>query len=146
MHKKIRSIIGAALCAMTFVVGIPNIAMANEISLDNQETAEFDARYTYIRTAQSNLSISGGNATVIAIADASPVVTKCFITSRLQQKVNVTWTTIDSWTVWGENNFNDLKRTKAVQKGYEYRVFSTMKVYLGEDYESIASYSNIVRY
>lgn len=146
MHKKIKSTIGIALCAMAFVVGIPNIAMANEDNVDNQYVTEYDGRYTYIRTAQSNLSISGGNATVIAIADASPVVTKCFITSRLQQKVNGTWTTIDSWTVWGTNGFNDLKRTKAVKKGYEYRVFSTMKAYVGSDYESIASYSNIVRY
>lgn len=146
MHKKIKSTIGVALCAMVFVGGTSSIAMANEDSIGSQDIAESEERYTYIRTAQSTLSISGGNATVIAIADASPVVTKCFITSRLQQKVNGTWTTIDSWTVWGTNSFNDLRRTKVVQKGYEYRVFSTMKAYVGEDYESIASYSNIVRY
>jgi len=78
--KKIKSTIDVALCAMTFVVGSQNISIANEIITDSQDVTESGARYTYIRTAQSNLSISGGNTTVIAIADVSPVVTKCFIT------------------------------------------------------------------
>ncbi|MGL4914167.1 MAG: hypothetical protein ACRC3Y_17225 [Romboutsia sp.] len=47
MHKKIKSTICVALCAMFFVGGTLSIAMANEDSIGSQDIAESEGRYMW---------------------------------------------------------------------------------------------------
>lgn len=68
------------------------------------------------------------------------------ITSRLQRKVNWSWQTVDAWTESSTSTICRLKKTKLVNKEYEYRVFSTMKAYTASDSESIVVYSSVVKH
>lgn len=73
-------------------------------------------------------------------------VDKCLITSRLQEKVNGEWKTIQAWTESKIGISCELNKSIVVSKGYDYRVFSTVKAYKGTKSESIAVYSKIVKY
>ncbi|MEG2869775.1 MAG: hypothetical protein RR894_18745, partial [Terrisporobacter sp.] len=123
---------------------LPNYALANEI-IDENEDITGD-RYTYINDAQSILSITNGKANIKSNMTARPGVNKSLITSRLQKKVNGNWQTIEAWTVSRQGILCELNKSIVINKGYVYRIFSTVKAYKGSKSESIAVYSKIVKY
>ena len=66
-----------------------NVLLSTPIFANEYETnleIQNEARYTHIDKASSNLSISGGVATLTASMTANPGVSKTLITSRLQKK------------------------------------------------------------
>ena len=144
MKRKIISSVGVSVLAFNVLLDTP--VFANEcgtsIEIQNEE------RYIYIDKAISNLSISGGVATVTAsmAANTNQGISKTLITSRLQKKVNGSWETVQAWTETSSTTSCRLNKTISVSKGSSYRIFSTVKAYKGADSESIAIYSNIINY
>ena len=122
---KIISSLGVSVLAFNVLLSTPIFANEYETNLEIQN----EARYTHIDKASSNLSISGGVATLTASMTANPGVSKTLITSRLQKKL-----------------MDHGKLYRHGQKGNSYRIFSTVKAYKGIDSESIAMYSNTVNY
>lgn len=144
MKKKIKLIFIFTIMILIGCTYLPNYALANEITEENEDVLE--ERYTYINNAQSILSITSGRADIKSKMTAKLGVDKCLITSRLQKKVNGKWETIQAWTESKVGINCELNKSIAVSKGYEYRVFSTVKAYKGSKSESIAVYSKIVKY
>lgn len=79
---KIISSLGVSVLAFNVLLSTPIFANEYETNLEIQN----EARYTHIDKASSNLSISGGVATLTASMNANPGVSKTLITSRLQKK------------------------------------------------------------
>ena len=115
-------------------------------TIDNFNNSDIELMYLYVKSGKSQLNISNGIATIKASMKSDLGVDKSLITSRLQKKVNGEWKTVEAWTVSKVGTTCSLEKTKSVSKGYEYRVFSTMKSYKGDKSESVASFSNIVDY
>ena len=123
-----------------------NLVLVKAISIDEESSEKVELMYIYLVSKASYLDISSNTATIRATLKAKSNVDKVLITSRLQKKVNGEWKTIEAWTVSKNGYSCSLEKTKAVSKGYEYRVFSTMKSYKGDKSESVASFSEVVKY
>ncbi|MGL5712557.1 MAG: hypothetical protein ACRCX2_06020 [Paraclostridium sp.] len=141
----LRKIIGS-IGAMTLIFNFLATTPIFGAQLETTSEDAMEERYRYIVTANSKLSINGGVATITADMSAKVGAKKTLITSRLQRKVNGSWETVEAWTESSTSNTCRLKKTKSVSKGYEYRVFSTIKAYTASDSESIAVYSSVIRY
>ena len=115
-------------------------------TIDNFNNSDIELMYLYVKSGKSQLNISNGIATIKASMKSDLGVDKSLITSRLQKKVNGEWKTVEAWTVSKVGTTCSLEKTKSVSKGYEYRVFSTMKSYKGDKSESVASFSEVVKY
>lgn len=83
IKRKIISSLGVSVLAFNVLLSTPIFANEYETNLEIQN----EARYTHIDKASSNLSISGGVATLTASMNANPGVSKTLITSRLQKKL-----------------------------------------------------------
>lgn len=123
-----------------------NLVLVKAISIDEESSEKVELMYIYLVSKASYLDISSNTATIRATLKAKSNVDKVLITSRLQKKVNGEWKTIEAWTVSKNGYSCSLEKTKSVSKGYEYRVFSTMKSYKGDKSESVASFSEVVKY
>lgn len=84
MKKKIKLIFILTIMILIGCTYLPNYALANEITEENEDVLE--ERYTYINDAQSILSITSGRADIKSKITAKLGVDKCLITSRLQKK------------------------------------------------------------
>ena len=82
IKRKIISSLGVSVLVFNVSLSTPIFANEYETNLEIQN----EARYTQIDKASSNLSISGGVATLTASMTANPGVSKTLITSRLQKK------------------------------------------------------------
>lgn len=109
---KIISSLGVSVLAFNVLLSTPIFANEYETNLEIQN----EARYTHIDKASSNLSISGGVATLTASMTANPGVSKTLITSRLQ-KVNGSWETVQAWTETSSTTSCRLNKTISVSKG-----------------------------
>ncbi|MGL5711990.1 MAG: hypothetical protein ACRCX2_03150 [Paraclostridium sp.] len=139
----------ALLCGITiallgFNASIQIPTYANEVL--NDVDSNLSPRYKYIKYAKSDLEIKNGVAIIKSNMTSSTSTTKSLITSRLQRKVNGTWTTVEAWTVSNNSISCSLEKSKSIVKGNEYRVFSTVKAYTASDSESIAVFSPIKKY
>ena len=83
IKRKIISSLGASVLVFNVLLSTPIFANEYETNLEIQN----EAKYTHIDKASSNLSISGGVATLTASMNANPGVSKTLITSRLQKKL-----------------------------------------------------------
>ena len=123
-----------------------NLDLVKAISIDKSNNEKVELMYVYLISKASYLDINSDIANIRATLKAKSDVDKVLITSRLQKKVNGEWKTIEAWTVSKNGYSCSLEKTKSVSKGYEYRVFSTMKSYKGDKSESVASFSEAVKY
>lgn len=144
MKLKKTILCGITMASLLFNASIIAPIYANEVI--NDVDINLSPRYKYVKYAKSDLEIKNGTAIIRSSMTSSAATTKSLITSRLQKKINGTWTTIESWTVSANKNSCSLEKTKSIDKGYEYRVFSTVKAYISSDSESIAVYSPIKKY
>lgn len=123
-----------------------NLVLVKAISIDEESSEKVELMYIYLVSKASYLDISSNTATIRATLKAKSNIDKVLITSRLQKKVNGEWKTVEAWTVSKNGYSCSLEKTRSVNKGYEYRVFSTMKSYKGDKSESVASFSEVVKY
>lgn len=133
-----------SISMLTLCGGITQLTYASGVETD--DVSNLSLRYKHIKYAKSDLQIKNGNAIIKSSMTSSISTTKNLITSRLQKKVNGKWTTVEAWTASTVKNNCSLSKTKSISKGYEYRVFSTVKAYTSNDSESIAVYSPIKKY
>lgn len=144
MKKNIKLTLIFTIIAFILNICLPNYVLANEI-IDREDNL-IEERYTYVKYANSELTIENGKSIIQSIIKSKSGVNKSLITSKLQKQVNGNWQTIEAWTVSEQGIICQLNKSIAVSKGYNYRVFSTVKAYKGTKSESVAVYSKIVKY
>ena len=106
--------------------------------------------YAYISSHTESLSISStGTATAQSALTGYPgTTTKVVINMCLQQLNGGTWTTLSggSWSETFISYKGSMKKTKAVTKGYSYRVKAAYEAYNGTKKETATFYSATVKY
>lgn len=140
IKNEIKILIISIVLTFNFIVPI------SATTINSFNDSDVELMYLYVKSEKSQLNISNGIATIKASMKSDLGVDKSLITSRLQKKVNGEWKTIEAWTVSKAGITCSLEKTRSVNKGYEYRVFSTMKSYKGDKSESVASFSRVVKY
>lgn len=140
IKNEIKILIISIVLTFNFIVPI------SATTINSFNDSDVELIYLYVKSEKSQLNISNGIATIKASMKSDLGVDKSLITSRLQKKVNGEWKTIEAWTVSKAGITCSLEKTRSVNKGYEYRVFSTMKSYKGDKSESVASFSRVVKY
>ena len=140
IKNEIKILIISIVLTFNFIVPI------SATTINSFNDSDVELMYLYVKSEKSQLNISNGIATIKASMKSDLGVDKSLITSRLQKKVNGEWKTIEAWTVSKAGITCSLEKTRSVNKGYEYRVFSTIKSYKGDKSESVASFSRVVKY
>lgn len=104
-------------------------------------------RLKYITKASSQLTISDGTANILCKASgASGIATRVTITAKLQQYVNGTWVTVNTFTLDENSYAGTLSESCHVSKGYTYRVSATVCVRAGLSGETQQVTSREVKY
>lgn len=143
MHLKKLVCFGLMISLLTLNLGVTK-AYASEIKEGGIES--HDARFKYIDTATSRLSISNGVANVGSSVIGQSMVTKTDVTARLQQYVDGRWKTIQAWTVSSGSKNCLLSKKYSVRKGYSYRVDTTVTAYMNSSSERHDLTSSVVKY
>jgi len=100
-----------------------------------------------ISYASSNLSISGGKAYIsCSLTGYQGTTIKCKISAYLQQYKNGSWVTIGSWSKTSNMYRATLDVSKAVSKGYKYRVYAYFYGTSATTTQSISLASNTISY
>lgn len=86
-------------------------------------------QYKHTSSLTSELSISGGTASVKGNVTPTSDANRANVKVELQQLVNGSWKTIETWTASSTKGGCTAKGTKVLTKGYSYRVYTTGKVY-----------------
>lgn len=86
-------------------------------------------QYKHTSSLTSELSISGGTASVKGNVTPTSDAHRANVKVELQQLVDGSWKTIETWTASSTKGGCTAKGTKALTKGYSYRVYTTGKVY-----------------
>lgn len=134
---------GLMLSLLTLNLGATK-AFASEIIGGDIES--HDARFKYIDTGSSRLSISNGVANVSSTVTGQSMVTKTGLTVRLQQYVDGRWKTIQAWTTTSNSKACMLSKAYSVRKGYSYRLLTTLEAYVNSSSERQDITSNVVKY
>jgi len=107
-------------------------------------------RLSYIMTATTSISVSGGQASCTgSVVGYKGTTTKVEITLYLERKLasSSTWTTYASDPKQTFNSFTGMyTMKKAITKGYQYRVRAEYKAYAGSASETVTGYSSVVAY
>ena len=145
--KKIKKYITAILLGAMLIVTMPINALAVETSMEeNQQlTSIVQPRLTYIREAQSGLTIKNGTATVDCWVKGSLTsATKAIVIAELQLKSGNSWMAYGTWTDTRSDYEAFVYKTKGVTDGNTYRVKSTFTVWEGSQSETIVVFSDEV--
>ena len=103
--------------------------------------------FTNISSTTTGISISGGNGTAIcSVAGYQTFVTKCSIKANLQQYKNGSWVTIATWSQSFNSYRGSLTGTKAITKGYDYRVQAIYTATSASMTETFTAYSGVKHY
>ena len=101
------------------------------------------ARWSYLSSASSNLTISGGKATASVVAQGYNNVDTMVVYTYLQKKVNGSWTNVTYTIDKVSGKFIAPYRTFSGQSsGYTYRIRARIYSYVGASYELATIYSN----
>lgn len=141
--RKVKKIIAAILIGTMFVVAMPMSALA--VEQNHQSTSIVQPRLTYIREAQSGLSIDNGTATVDCwVKGSMSTATKAKVIAELQLKSGNNWIAYGTWTETANAFKASVYETKSVKAGQTYRVKSTFTVWEGSQSETIVVFSDEV--
>jgi len=133
MRKKTKRITATILCALLLIA--LSSAFMQAYALTN------------ISGTTTGISISGGNGSAVCtVAGYQTFVTKCSITANLQQYKNGTWVTIDTWPQSFNSYRGSLTGTKALTKGYDYRVQAIYTATSASMTETFTTYSGVKNY
>jgi len=102
---------------------------------------------TNISSTTTGIHLTGGNGSAIcSVVGYQTFVTKCSIKANLQQYKNGSWVTIATW----QQSFNtcrgSLTGTKALTKGYDYRIQAIYTATSATMTETFTTYSGVKRY
>lgn len=139
------------LMCMALLFSISSQVYAEEIE-DNNDYApeEYEmegtpkvARWSYLSSVSSGLTISSGTATTSVVARGYSNVDTVVVYTYLQKKVSGSWTNVTYTIDKASGNFISTYRTFSGQaKGYTYRVRARIYCYVGTSYELVTIYSN----
>ena len=133
MRKKTKRITATILCALLLIA--LSSAFMQAYALTN------------ISGTTTGISISGGNGSAVCtVAGYQTFVTKCSITANLQQYKNGTWVTIATWQQSFNSYRGSLTGTKALTKGYDYRVQAIYTATSASMTETFTTYSGVKNY
>lgn len=143
MRLKKLACFGLVLSLLSVNIGVTE-TFANEITEGN--ISEQNAKFKYIDTGSSRLSISNGVASVSSTVTGQSMVTKTGLTVRLQRYSGGRWENIQAWTTSSNSKACMLSRTYSVSKGYSYRLLTTLEAYMNSSSERQDITSNVVKY
>lgn len=100
-------------------------------------------RYMYTSSIRSSLTISGSTATCTSeVKGYLGETTKIVIEQVLEKEVSPdNWDEVDSWTNTVNSYRSSFTNTKTGLSSGTYRVTTISKVYVGESFEQITTYS-----
>lgn len=101
-------------------------------------------RYMYTSSIRSSLTISGNTATCTSeVKGYLGETTKIVIEQVLEKEVSPgNWDEVDSWTNTVNSYRSSFTNTKTGLSSGTYRVTTISKVYVGESFEQITTYSS----
>ncbi len=101
-------------------------------------------RYMYTSSIRSSLTISGNTATCTSeVKGYLGETTKIVIEQVLEKEVSPdNWDEVDSWTNTVNSYRSSFTNTKTGLASGTYRVTTISKVYVGESFEQITTYSS----
>lgn len=141
MVKKIYSLVLALVLATICILPV-SAEPGNDYRVDNPDPA----KYVYVNTVVTGLSISGGVASIeVTVKDPNHNTTQIKTTATLQKKSGTSWEYVASWNKTSSTHSLILAKTKSVKKG-TYRVKNVTKAYSGSASETIVQYSPPVSY
>jgi len=133
MQKKARRLTATILCTLMLVA--LSSAFLQAYALTN------------ISGTTTGISISGNSGTAIcSVTGFQTFVTKCSIKANLQQYKNGSWVTIATWSQSFNSYRGSLTGTKALTKGYDYRVQAIYTATSASMTETFTTYSGIKHY
>jgi len=102
---------------------------------------------TNIGATTTGISISGGNGSAIcSLSGYQGIVTKCSIKANLQQYKSGNWVTIATWQQSFNTFYGSLTGTKAITKGYDYRIQAIYTATAATMTETFTTYSGVKHY
>lgn len=127
-----------------------NLFTNNVVAVQGSELTGGDIELFYVNTSSvtANLSITSGTATCKAVNKMTKSYTSK-ITMTLQKSTdNSTYSKVQSWSQsYTGTGSKALTKTKALTKGYYYRVKVVVRVYSGDEViEKITKYSAVIKY
>ena len=133
MQKKTKRITATVLCALLLIAFSSAFMQAYAL--------------TNISGTTTGISISGGNGSAVCtVAGYQTFVTKCSIKANLQQYKNGSWVTIATWQQSFNSYRGSLTGTKALTKGYDYRVQTIYTATSATMTETFTAYSGVKHY
>jgi len=133
MQKKAKRLTAIVLCALMLMVLCSGFLQAYA--------------FTNISGTTTGISISGGNGSAICSITAYPsFVTKCSIKANLQQYKNGSWVTIATWQQSFNSYRGSLTGSKAITKGYNYRIQAIYTATSASMTETFTTYSGVKSY
>lgn len=141
MVKKIYSLVLALV-----LVAICVLPVSAEPDNDYRVYNPDPAKYVYVNTVVTGLSISGGIASIeVTVKDPNNNTTQIKTTATLQKKSGTSWEYEASWNKVSSTHSLILAKTKSVKRG-TYRVKNVTKAYSGSASETIIQYSPTITY
>ena len=133
MQKKAKRLTASILCALLLITFCSAFLQAHAL--------------TNISSTSTGISISGSNGSVVCFVTGYPTfVTKCSIKANLQQYKNGSWITIATWQQSFNSYYGSLTGTKAITKGYDYRVQAIYTATSASLTETFTAYSGVKHY
>ena len=132
MQKKTKRIAATVLCTLLLLAFCSAFLQAYAL--------------TNISSTSTGISISGSNGSAVCTITAYPSITKCSIKANLQQYKNGNWVTIATWEKSFNTFYGSLTGTKALTKGYDYRVQAIYTATSASMTETFTAYSGVKRY
>jgi hypothetical protein len=133
MQKKAKRITATILCTLLLMALCSTFLQAYAL--------------TNISGTTTGISISSGNGSAIcSLTGYQGTVTKCSIKANLQQYKNGSWVTIATWEKSFSTFYGSLTGTKAIAKGYDYRVQAIYTATSASMTETFTAYSGVKSY
>ena len=133
MQKKVKRITATILCTLLLLAACSAFLQANAL--------------TNISSTSTGMSISGSNGSAAcSIVGYQAFVTKCSIKANLQQYKNGSWVTIATWEKSFNTFYGSLTGTKALTKGYDYRIQAIYTATSATMTETFTAYSGVKHY
>ena len=154
LKKKLAGILSVIM--MMTLLSIPTYAASDDDLNDySEEYSQIDGepktvRWSFTNSVHVSMAIStDGTIIVDTIVDGYPdMTTKIVIYSYVQRHVSNGWVNIDGVSDTYFDWYGILEETLSTKAdwGYDYRVYSSIYVYSGTQYEHINAYSGVYHY
>lgn len=137
--KKVCKKVSLFLVALLASINISAVvSFAGELPESGLQETGIELRYTHLLSCESDLAISNGTASVIAMYGGKSSFQTVTMTVRLQKLVSGKWTTLGSWGRTYTQKSSVFNETLSVGRG-TYRVSTSFNVNKGAEVATATS-------